>query len=143
MEKQILQDHSPGERLEMLKANAVKSEKFTYARELDNGEIQELQSDLAQKMITVDQEDQKLKVHKEIYKAVVKPIKQQMVADLQKIRTGMEEINDDVFLMKDLEENKMGYYSKEGKLVFERNLKPEEMQYSISDFTNRKTGTNE
>jgi hypothetical protein len=66
-----------------------------------------------------------------------------MVADLQKIRTGMEEINDDVFLMKDLEENKMGYYSKEGKLVFERNLKPEEMQYSISDFTNRKTGTNE
>jgi hypothetical protein len=127
----------------MLKANSVKIEKFSYARELENAEIQELQSDLAQKMITVDQEDQKLKVYKEVYKAVVKPIKQQMAADLQKIRTGMEEINDDVFLIKDLEENKMAYYSKEGNLVFERNLKPEEMQYSISDFNNRKTGTNE
>jgi hypothetical protein len=64
-----------------------------------------------------------------------------MAAGLQKIRTGMEEINDDVFLMKDLEENKMGYYSKEGKLVFERNLKPEEMQYSIADYSLKQTGT--
>jgi len=143
MEKQILQNFSSDERIETLKANAVKTEKFTYARELEQGEIQELQSDLSQSMITVDQEDQKLKVHKEAYKAVVKPIKQQIAAGLQKIRTGMEEINDDVFLMKDLEENKMGYYSKEGKLVFERNLKPEEMQYSINDYKTRKTGTDE
>jgi hypothetical protein len=143
MEKQILQTVDAAERLETLKANAVKTEKFTYARELEQGEIQELQSELSQSMITVDQEDQKLKVHKEAYKAIVKPIKQQMTAGLQKIRTGMEEINDDVFLMKDLEENKMGYYSKEGKLVFERNLKPEEMQYSITDFKNKKTGTDE
>jgi hypothetical protein len=141
MEKQILQNVIPEERIETLKANAVKSEKFTYARELSNGEIQELQSELSQSMITVDQEDQKLKVHKEAYKSVVKPIKQQMAAGLQKIRTGMEEINDDVFLMKDLEENKMGYYSKEGKLVFERNLKPEEMQYSIADYLLKQTGT--
>jgi hypothetical protein len=143
MEKQILQTVDAAERLETLKANAVKTEKFTYARELEQGEIQELQSELSQSMITVDQEDQKLKVHKEAYKAIVKPIKQQMTAGLQKIRTGMEEINDDVFLMKDLEENKMGYYSKEGKLVFERNLKPEEMQYSITDFKHKKTGTDE
>lgn len=143
MEKQILQNVGQDERTETLKANAVKAEKFTYARELVQGEIQELQSELSQSMITVDQEDQKLKVHKEAYKSVVKPIKQQMAAGLQKIRTGMEEINDDVFLMKDLEENKMGYYSKEGKLVFERNLKPEEMQYSITDYKNKKTGTDE
>lgn len=133
MEKQILKDVSAEERLETLKSNAVKAEQFSYSRELEPAEVQELQSELSQHMITVDQEDQKLKVHKEIYKSVVKPIKQQIGMNLQKIRSGVEEINGEVFLMKDIEENKMGYYSKEGKLVFERNLKAEEMQFSITD----------
>jgi len=133
MEKQILKDVSPEERLETLKSNAVKSEQFSYARELEPAEVQELQSELSQQMITVDQEDQKLKIHKEAFKSVVKPVKQKIAMNLQKIRTGVEEITDDVFLMKDIEENKMGYYSKEGKLVFERNLKAEEMQYTITE----------
>lgn len=143
MEKQILEYASPEERIETLNANAVKTEKMTYARELVQGEIHELQNELSQSMITVDQEDQKLKVHKEAYKAIVKPIKQSIGANLQKIRTGMEEVNEDVYLMKDLQENKMGYYTKAGKLVFERNLKPEEMQFSINDYANLKNGTNE
>ncbi len=49
------------------------------------------------------------------------------------IRTQVEEVTEDVYLLKDIEESKMGYYSKEGKLVFERNLRPEEQQYSITD----------
>lgn len=133
MEKQILQNSSPDERLLALKATAVKTEKFTYQRELEQGEVQELQSELSQSMILIDQEDQKLKVHKEAFKSVVKPVKEQMKQGLQKIRTGMEEINGDVYLMKDLAEEKMGYYTPEGKLVFERRLKPEEMQYSINE----------
>lgn len=133
MEKQILKSSSPDERLAALKATAVKSEKFTYQRELEQGEIQELQSELSQSMILIDQEDQKLKVHKEAFKSIVKPVKESMKQSLQKIRTGMEEINGDVYLMKDLEEEKMGYYTPEGKLVFERRLKPEEMQYSINE----------
>jgi len=133
MEKKILQSSSQEERIEALKASAVKSEKFTYQRELEQGEIQELQSDLSQKMILIDQEEQKLKVHKEAFKAVVKPVKESMKNSLQKIRTGMEEINGDVYLLKDLAEEKMGYYTPEGNLVFERRLKPEEMQYSINE----------
>lgn len=43
MEKQILKDVSPVERIETLKANSFASEKFTFSRELDAGEIQELQ----------------------------------------------------------------------------------------------------
>lgn len=133
MEKQILQSSPPAERLEMLKANAYGVEKFTYSRELDLGEVQELQSDLSQQMITVDKEDQKLKIVKEQYKSVVKPVKQKIAMNLQMIRTQLEEVTDEVFLMKDVEENKMGYYSKDGKLVFERNLKADEMQFSITE----------
>jgi hypothetical protein len=47
---------------------------FSYPRELSNGEIQELQSNLSQDMIVVDKEEQKLKVAKEIFKSV--PVKQ-------------------------------------------------------------------
>lgn len=84
-------------------------------------------------MITIDKEDQKLKMAKEVYKAAVKPVKQEMASNLQKIRTQIEEVTGEVFLLKDIEENKMGYYSQEGKLVFERTLKTEEMQFSITD----------
>lgn len=133
MEKQILKQESASDRLEQLKNSAEKVESFSYPRELSTGEIQELQSHLSQDMITVDQEEQKLKVAKEIFKAATKPVKQTIAKNLQMIRTQVEEVTEDVFLLKDIEESKTGYYSKEGKLVFERNLRPEEQQYSIQD----------
>ena len=133
MEKQILSGESASDRLEQLKNSAEKVESFSYPRELSTGEIQELQSHLSQDMITVDQEEQKLKVAKEIFKAATKPVKQTIAKNLQMIRTQVEEVTEDVYLLKDVEESKMGYYSKEGKLVFERNLRPEEQQYSITD----------
>lgn len=133
MEKQILIGETASDRLEQLKNSAEKVESFSYPRELNTGEIQELQSHLSQDMITVDQEEQKLKVAKEIFKAATKPVKQTIAKNLQMIRTQVEEVTEDVYLLKDVEESKMGYYSKEGKLVFERNLRPEEQQYSITD----------
>lgn len=133
MEKQILSGENAIDRLEQLKNSAEKVESFSYPRELSTGEIQELQSHLSQDMITVDQEEQKLKVAKEIFKAATKPVKQTIAKNLQMIRTQVEEVTEDVYLLKDIEESKMGYYSKEGKLVFERNLRPEEQQYSITD----------
>ena len=143
MEKQILKDSSSVEREQMLRASANGIEKFTFQRELELGEVQELQSGLSQKLIAIDQEDQKLKIAKEAYKAIVKPKREEVRGDLQKIRTQMEEVTEEVFLMKDLREQKMGYYSKEGKLVFERSLKADEMQYSITDYANKKTGTDD
>lgn len=133
MEKQILKNETQEGRLSYLRGSADKIEKFTFARELEQGEVQELQKDLSQSMILIDKEDQKLKLAKEEFKAVVKPEKQKMAKTLTMIRTQVEEVTEDVYLMKDVEENKMGYYSKEGKLVFERNLRAEEMQFSIQE----------
>lgn len=133
MDKQILQGESPSDRLEQLKNSADKVETFSYPRELSNGEIQELQSNLSQNMIFVDKEDQKLKVAKEIFKSATKPVKQTIAKDLQLIRSQVEEVSEDVYLLKDIESGKMGYYSKDGILRFERNLRPDEMQYSIQE----------
>jgi hypothetical protein len=133
MDKQILKGESAVNRLEQLKNSADKVESFSYPRELSTGEIQELQSNLSQDMIAVDQQEQKLKVAREIFKSATKPVKQQIAKNLQMIRSQVEEVTEDVFLLKDIEENKMGYYSKDGNLVFERNLRPEEQQHSIMD----------
>jgi len=133
MEKKILQNESPADRLEQLKSVAEKLEDFSYPRELTVGEIQELQSGLSQDMITVDRAEQELKIAKEVFKSEVKPIKQQIAKNLQMIRTQVEEVKEKVFLLKDLKEEKMGYYSKDGILVFERERRPDEKQYSITD----------
>lgn len=133
MEKQILKNESPEERIRSLRENADKVELFSYPRELGVGEIQELQSSLSQDMITVDRAEQTLKVAKEIFKSETKPIKQQITKNLQMIRSQVEEVKEDVYLLKDVDENKMGYYSKDGILVFERALRPDEMQFSITD----------
>ncbi|RZJ33744.1 MAG: hypothetical protein EOO51_12705 [Flavobacterium sp.] len=133
MEKLILQNVVQDDRVQQLRDSADKVEDFTYSRELEIGEVQELQSDLSQGLIKIDQEEQKLKVHKEAYKSVVKPIRETIKANLQKVRTQMEEVTEEVYLLKDLQQMKMGYYSKEGKLVFERGLRPDEMQFSITE----------
>lgn len=54
MNKQILQNESIETRLDSLRATAVKTEKFTYSRELDLGEVQELQNEISQSMILID-----------------------------------------------------------------------------------------
>jgi hypothetical protein len=133
MERSILQNVSPEERLEQLKAVAEKTEVFTYPRELSMGELEELKNELSQNCITIDAEDEKKKEMMENYKAAVNPLKQQNRKILQMVRTGSEEVTDSVFLLKDLELEKMGYYNKEGVLVFERRLRPDEMQYSIQE----------
>jgi E3 ubiquitin-protein ligase DOA10 len=133
MEKRILQSESQSERVAQLKNSADKVQLFSYPRELAMAEIQEMQSQLSQDMIQVDREEQVLKVAKEIYKAATKPVKQTIAKTLGMIRSQIEEVNEEVYLMKDREEGKMGYYSKEGILVFERHLLADEMQYSITE----------
>ncbi|SHG28430.1 hypothetical protein [Flavobacterium johnsoniae] len=133
MEKQILQGVAPEERIIQLRDSADKVQEFSYSRELGIGEVQELQSSLSQDLIAVDCEDQKLKMAKEIHKAATKPVKQEISSKLQKIRSGVEEVKEDVYLLKDVEDNKMGYYSKDGNLVFERALRPDEQQFSINE----------
>lgn len=133
MEKQILSTEPMGERLAILEANSERKEKFTYSRELDIAEVQELHSELSQLLIHVDQHEQELKMQKEIFKANTKPAKEKIRGILQNVRSQVEEVTEEVFLMKDLEAGKMGYYTKEGRLVFERRLKPEENQYSIRE----------
>lgn len=139
MEQRIFQDVPLEDREQYLRDNAFKVDpKYTYTRELEEGELQELNNDLSQSLIAIDREDQNLKEAKEAYNAVVKPLKEQIKGSLQCIRTRSEEVTGQVYLIKDEHAQRMGIYSKEGVLLFDRSLLPDERQFSIIDNTFKK-----
>ncbi len=134
MDKEIFQDVPLAERPRYLRDNAHKVDpKYTYHRELEEAELQERKNSLSQNMIKMDVADQSLKEAKEAHSAVVKPLKQANAGALQEIRSRAEEITGEVYLIKDSHSERMGIYSPEGKLLFERGLLPEERQFSIVD----------
>lgn len=139
MDQRIFQDVPIEDREQYLRDNAFKVDpKYTYTRELEEGELQELNNELSQSLIAIDREDQSFKEAKEAYNAVVKPIKEQIKGSLQCIRTRSEEVTGQVYLIKDEHSQRMGIYSKEGVLLFDRSLLPDERQFSIIDNTFRK-----
>ena len=133
MEKFMFQDRSPKDREQLLRDNATKVESRTYLRALDPAEVIELQNTYTQKAIELAAADDDLKMHRENYKAIAKPLKVLMGQIIQGVRTGSEEITEDVFLLADMDDQMMCYYNRLGELVYSRPLMQNEKQYSITD----------
>lgn len=133
MEARLFEGYSLKERQEMLNANASAIEKKTYSRPLDQAEIAKLQTEFAQKAIDLDIAESDLKAERENFKLIAKPIKKEMSTLMQGIRSGSEEVTEEVYLVAEMSEKMMGYYNKEGVLISSRPLMQNEMQYSITD----------
>lgn len=132
MEKTIFQNKNPRDREQLLRDNATKVESRTYLRSLDPAEVIELQNEFTQKAIELANAEDELKMHRENYKSIAKPIKVEMARIIQGVRTSSEEVTEDVFLLADMDEGMMGYYNKLGELVYSRPLMQNEKQYSIN-----------
>lgn len=133
MEKFMFQDRSPKDREQLLRDNATKVENRTYLRALDSAEVIELQNAYTQKAIELSAADDDLKMHRENYKAIAKPLKVEMGQLIQGIRTSSEEVTEEVFLLADMDEQMMCYYNRLGELVYSRPLMQNEKQYSITE----------
>lgn len=129
----MFQDKSPKDREQLLRDNATKVESRTYLRSLDPAQVIELQNSFSQKAIELSAADDELKMHRENYKATAKPLKVEMAQLIQGIRTGSEEITEDVFLLADMEDQMMCYFNKLGELIYSRPLMQSEKQYSITE----------
>lgn len=133
MNAKVFQDVSPKERIQILTDNASSVEKKTYSRPLDIAEISKMQTEFAQKAIELNIEESELKSVRDEFKLKVKPIKAEMSVLMQGIRSGSEEVTEDVFLLADMEDSMMGYYNNAGELIFSRPLMQSEKQYSITE----------
>jgi hypothetical protein len=133
MDKQIFSTVGLKERIQLLTDNATAIEKRTYSRTLDSSEVAKMQTQFAQKAIELNIEETEMKSVRESFKLIAKPIKAEMALLMQGIRSSSEEITEEVYLLTDMDHEMMGYYSKEGELIFSRQLMQSEKQYSIVD----------
>lgn len=138
MEQRILENVPFDERIATLESSAEKIEFFSFSRELTEAEMEEKRKNVTDNLIQITKAKQTLEMAQENYKAVAKPLEKEVAKELKEVSSGVQDVNEKVYLLKDLESQRMGYYSKEGKLVFSRQLKPEENQYSMADYAGMK-----
>ena len=132
MEKQILENVSEFDRKQALKDSCVKMQQHTYARQLDEKELASLKDDLTQEDIKLDNLEKEKKEITTVFNNQIKEVKTERIGILTKVRSGIEEITEEVYLLDDQEEGKMGYYNSKGELVFERHLLQNERQHRIN-----------
>lgn len=131
MEQLILQDETPKERLATLKNNADKAEIFTYPLALSPVEITNLKDEFSNLAIKESKLMEAKKKFMESHKSELKPLKLEMVQKMQKIRSKVNEVTEEVYLIADMKSNQMCYYNGGGLLVYNRPLLPNEKQLSI------------
>lgn len=131
MEKQILVNHSPTERLTILRDSADKKEVFTYPKSLDVDEVTHLKDEFTHNAIKMAKHDEAKKEFNEQWKSEVKPLKLEMTSQMRRIRSKVDEVTEDVYLVSDQDLSVMGYYNAKGVLVYERPLMPDERQMSL------------
>lgn len=140
METKILKDVPESERKTILRDTADKKERFTYPKALSDLEITRLKDEYTQNAIKVAKQEEAKKEFMEGWKANVKPLKLEMSAQMVRIRSKVDEVTEDVYLISDQETNEMGYYNERGELVYSRPLMPDERQLSLVS-NNKLTGT--
>lgn len=141
MDAKILQDVGLIERKTLLRDSAVKTELFTYPKPLNAKEITHLKDEYTKHAIEMAKHEEKKKEFMEDWKSAVKPLRLEMGQKMTRIRSRVDEITEDVYLLPDHESNTMGYYNAVGELVYQRPLMPDENQFSIIDNIHFKNGT--
>ncbi len=139
MDKNILQSETPSERRQILKDSCVKIQEFTYAKEFTKDELASKKDELSQQDIKLDKLEEEKKEITQEFNANIKKLKTERKTTLSCVRTGKEEVTEDVYLLDEQDEGVMRYYNQDGVLVYSRPLLPNERQLRISKTF---TGTN-
>lgn len=131
MEKQILQNETEKARIEYLKDSAEKIEVFTYQKPFISEQITIKKDQVIFKTDQIIKLKEKKKELVSEMNAEIKELQTDQITLVHEVTTGREDVTDDVYLLADQEAGSMGYYSKDGELVYERPLLPNEKQLSI------------
>lgn len=139
MKQQLFASAPVDQRLEMIKERASSSETRTYVKPASQEEIDNHRRKLANEVIKKKKEEAEKKEVMAEYKGRIKEHQSLIDSHADVIEKQGYELTDDVFLVPDFKENKMGYYDKEGQLISERELMPHEKQMNLY---HSKEGTN-
>jgi len=123
----------------LLEDNADKKEMLGYTRNFTEEELLSFKDDLADVSIDIDQVEEEKKEAVKGYNETLKQQKTERTRLLKNIRQKAEYVNENCFKFIDHDAREVGYYNEKGNLVYERPIRPDEMQKSI--FEVKRTGT--
>ena len=139
MDKQLFPELHPLERQQMLRDNADTIEELGYNKEIPDTEMGTMKEQLV--TISIDLRDvraDKKEADKEFNKQI-KDLKDRRETLTQKLKMRSEYVKEDCF--KFIEGDEVGYYNREGLLVYQRPARADERQATIQQAL-RRTGTN-
>ena len=140
MDAELFQDLPVAERREQLEANADAIEHLGYTRSLPSEEVDSLKEQLMSVQIKIEEKQEELKEKSKELNTIIKDYKESRKKVTAKLKTRSEYIEEDCYKMVDSNRREVGYYNKEGKLVYSRPARREELQKSIFQDI-RSTGT--
>lgn len=129
MEKFIGQDYQNlKEREQFIKDNAEGVENMGYSKPLNSAVIDKLKEELADATIQKNDVEQEKKMANSDYNARIKFLKECIGETADKLKSKSEYVNEPCYKLVDEQERVVGYYNKEGMLVYERPARLDELQ---------------
>jgi len=136
----MLSDTPIEQRATILRDSCDQIEERSYTRKFDQSEINDLRAELAQVSIMVQELDVELAEIKSEFKNKTKPLGERIGKILEELKSGGEYVKGECFKFIDPDEGKVGWYSPDGYLLEERDIRQEERQRTAFQ-TLRRTGT--
>ncbi len=136
----MLSDHPIEQRTQILRDSCDQIEERSYTRKFDQIETNDLRAELAEVSIQIQTLDEELAEIKAEYKGKTKPLAERISRILGDLKSGGEYVKGECYKFIDPEEGKAGWYSPEGYLLEERDIRSEERQRTAFQSL-RKTGT--
>lgn len=140
MKETMLTELPVEERKQILRDSCDQIEERHYTRKFNQLERNQKREILADVSIQLSEMNSELKELRAQFKSKMKPLEEMKSNVLDEIKAGGEFIKGECYKFIDNEEGKVGYYSPEGYLLEQRDLRPEEKQRSI--FQLNREGTN-
>lgn len=144
MEKFLGQEYQdPKERELYLRDNADAIEQMGYSKPIPSDQIEKLKETLADASIKKLEQEEAKKTAVQMYNEEIKGYKNTIKDVADKLKSKTTYVNEDCFKMVDHQTRQVGYYNKEGMLVYQRAARHDELQPNIFKLPQQKTGTDD
>lgn len=142
MEKFLGQEYQdPKERELYLRDNADAIEQMGYSKPIPSDQIEKLKETLADASIKKLEQEEAKKTAVQMYNEEIKGYKNTIKDVAEKLKSKTTYVNEDCFKMVDQQTRQVGYYNKEGMLVYQRAARQSELQPRLFAMHPGKTGT--
>ena len=123
----------------LLADNCDAIEQIGYTRRFTPEELSHRKEELAETSISISDIEEEKKASDAYFKVRRKPLDERKSTLITELKEKSEYVTEDCYKFIDYETRTAGFYNSDGELVWERPIKPQEMQKTI--FSQMRTGT--